>query len=316
MIPVEVSIGTLRLAGGRKRLVTLHDIRFLKRQEAELRQARDRLEERVEERTRDLVATNRRLVREIDEHRGTELALRQTQDELIQAAKMAALGQMSTGISHELNQPLAAIRSYADNARALIGKQRLEDADWNLEQIAGLTQRMAQISAQLKVFSRKTSGKLVAVALTPVMETMEKILAPQIREAGAEVIVDLPGVECYVCADMVKLEQVMVNLVGNALHAVEGQALRRITVTAEAEGETARVMIHDTGAGIAPQYLEAVFDPFFTTKEEGRGLGLGLSISRRIVEGMNGTLSAENDVDGGAVFLLTLPVCAAPPEGG
>lgn len=143
VIPVEVSIGTLRLAGGCKRLVTLHDIRFLKRQEAELRQARDRLEER----TRDLVATNRRLVREIDEHRGTELALRQTQDELIQAAKMAALGQMSTGISHELNQPLAAIRSYADNARALIGKQRLEDADWNLEQIAGLTQRMAQISA-------------------------------------------------------------------------------------------------------------------------------------------------------------------------
>jgi len=313
VIPIELSIGSLYLESGRKRIVTIHDISFLKKQETALRLAHDQLESRVDERTRDLMAINQRLVREIDEHRQTEEALRRTQDELIQAAKMAALGQMSTGISHELNQPLAAIRSYADNARALLDHDRIEDVRWNLAQISGLTERMAQISSQLKVFARKTSGRLVSVSFTAVMDTTVKILAPRTREAKAVIEVALPEEELYVLADMVQLEQVMVNLIGNALHAVESQAVRRVEVRACARGDEVRVTIRDTGPGIAPDHLQKVFDPFFTTKEKGRGLGLGLSISHRIVEGMKGSLSAGNDPDGGAIFTLSLPR-AKPPE--
>ncbi|MET0047508.1 MAG: ATP-binding protein [Sedimenticola sp.] len=314
LFPVEVSVGSLKLHDGRKRIATVHDISHAKRQEAELREAHDLLEARVTERTRDLSETNIRLKQEIEEHQRTEGMLRQTQDELIQAAKMAALGQMSTGISHELNQPLAAIRSYADNARALLDHQRKEDACWNLTQISELTERMAQISSQLKVFARKTKGRLVSVSLTAAMEHSLRILASRIKESRAEVVQQFPDAELFVMADMVQLEQVLINLIGNALQAVEPADERQVEIRAMSEGGSVVITIRDSGPGIAPDHLPRIFDPFFTTKEEGRGLGLGLSISHRIVESMNGELMANNYMDGGAIFTLTMPAAEAPLE--
>ncbi|OOZ37583.1 ATP-binding protein [Solemya velesiana gill symbiont] len=314
IFPVELSVGSLKLHDGRKRIATIHDISFAKRQEAELRQAHDLLEVRVAERTRDLSETNVRLIREIEEHQRTEAALRQAQDELIQAAKMAALGQMATGISHELNQPLAAIRSYADNARALIDHERKEDATWNLTQISELTERMAQISSQLKVFSRKTKGRLVSVSLTAAIDHSLGILASRIKETQAEILKQMPETELYVMADMVQLEQVLINLIGNALQAVEPQSERRVEIVAVSSDDSVAITIRDTGSGIAPDHLPRVFDPFFTTKEEGCGLGLGLSISHRIVESINGELMANNYMDGGAIFTLTLPSVETPEE--
>lgn len=279
--------------------------RIKERERFELR-AKQVLERRVKERTADLTAANVRLLREIEEHRRTDETLRQTQDELIQAAKMAALGQMSSGINHELNQPLAAIRSYADNARALLARDRQQEASWNLEQIGELTERMAKISRQLKVFSRKTSGQIVSVSLQAVIENALKIVGPQLNDTETELRRSLPEEEIYVMSDMVQLEQVLVNLITNAVHAVELQAERWIQIAVGTKAGKAIIEILDNGPGIEKANLERIFDPFFTTKSEDRGLGLGLSISYRIVEMMHGTLTAGNREQGGAVFTLQL----------
>lgn len=280
--------------------------RRLKERERYEQRAKRILEQRVKERTSDLTNANIRLLREIEEHRRTDETLRKTQDELIQAAKMAALGQMSSGINHELNQPLAAIRSYADNARAYLARDRKEEASWNLEQIAELTERMAKISRQLKVFSRKTTGQLVTVSLQAVIENALKIVGPQLKDTETEFRRFLPAEEVYVMADMVQLEQVLVNLISNAVHAVEQQSTRWIQLRVATDDNKASIQILDNGPGIAEENLERIFDPFFTTKSEERGLGLGLSISYRIVEMLHGSLTAGNQEKGGAIFTLRL----------
>ncbi|TVT59726.1 MAG: sensor histidine kinase [Sedimenticola thiotaurini] len=280
--------------------------RRLKERERYEKRAKRVLEQRVKERTADLTSANIRLLREIEEHRRTDETLRKTQDELIQAAKMAALGQLSSGINHELNQPLAAIRSYADNARAYLVRDRKDDASWNLEQIAELTERMATISRQLKVFSRKTTGQLVTVSLQAVIDNAMKIVGPQLKDTETDFRRIVPADDIYVQADMIQLEQVLVNLITNAVHAVEQQSERWIQLMVSTDNGKASIQILDNGPGIAFENLDQIFDPFFTTKSEDRGLGLGLSISYRIVEMMHGTLTADNHDSGGAVFTLLL----------
>ncbi len=255
------------------------------------------LECRVDQRTSDLTNANRLLRQEVEEHE-------RTRDELIQAAKLAALGQMSAGINHELNQPLAAMRTYADNARAYLTRENLEQVGWNLQQISELTGRMAQISGQLKVFSRKSSGQLMRVSLGACLEGAQRILRTRIEHAGISLLIDMPDEDLFVAADMVQLEQVLVNLIGNACDALTDAAIKRIQVTARRDGERVQVQVRDTGPGIPADHLAQVFDPFFTTSEGG--LGLGLSISHTIAQRLGGTLSAANATDGGAVFTLDL----------
>jgi len=255
------------------------------------------LERRVGQRTVDLTEANRRLRQEVEEHE-------RTRDELIQAAKLAALGQMSAGINHELNQPLTAMRTYADNARTYLERENLEQARWNLRQIGELTERMAQISGQLKVFSRKASGRLVRVSLSAGMDGARRIVRARIEQAGARLIVDLPPGDLFVAADPVQLEQVLVNLIGNACDVLKQRPVRRIDVGASQEGDLVRVCVRDSGPGIATENLGRIFDPFFTTSEGG--LGLGLSISHTIVQRLGGSLTVGNAAGGGAVFTLTL----------
>ncbi len=280
--------------------------RRIKERERFQRKSKQVLEARVRERTADLSASNLRLLKEIEERRRTDEALRQTQDELIQAAKMAVLGQMASGINHELNQPLAAIRSYADNAQALLSRERPDDANWNLQQISELTERMAKISRQLKVFSRKTSGQLVSVSLQAVVENALKIVGPNLKETETELNYKFLEQEVYVLADMVQLEQVLVNLINNAIHAVELQEKRKISLNLELRENHCLLTIHDNGPGIEEENLTQIFDPFFTTKSAEDGLGLGLSISFRIIEMMKGSLSARNHTNGGAIFTIKL----------
>ena len=262
-----------------------------------MQDALDELERRVGQRTVDLTEANRLLRQEVEEHE-------RTRDELIQAAKLAVLGQMSAGINHELNQPLTAMRTYADNARTYLDRDNLEQVAWNLQQISELTRRMAQISGQLKVFSRKASGQCIRVSLRACLEGAQRIVRTRLQQAQAELVLDLPADDLFVAADMVQLEQVLVNLIGNACDVLEGRPAKRIEVSAHQDADHVRLQVRDTGPGIAPENLERIFDPFFTTTESG--LGLGLSISHTIAQRLGGSLTAANASNGGAVFTLTL----------
>ncbi len=272
-----------------------------------LSQARDELEIRVEERTADLAKTNTRLTQEIEEHRRTEAILNQTQEELIQAAKLAGLGQMSTAISHELNQPLTAIRSYADNAQKFLDLNREQDVHWNLTQISDLTARMAKIIKQFKVFARKSSGQSIPVSFKSVLDGSLTILESQIRQGQVTVETDLPEEDLFVFGDMVRLEQVLVNLISNAVQAMLETSPRHLYIQASRDQDMVVVTLRDTGPGIKEEHLSQIFDPFFTTKETGQGLGLGLAISYQIIDGFKGSLKAINHSEGGAMFIVRLP---------
>ena len=261
-------------------------------------EAHRQLEQKVSARTLDLE-------NEIQQHRETAKTLHETRDELIQSAKLAMVGEMSASIGHELNNPLAAIRSYADNARQLLAKDRGEKVEENLERIAGLTERMARISTQLKFFSRRSSGRLERKNLSSVIQTAVEIASPQFREKHLRVDTQQVDPVFHAEVDAIQLEQVLINLISNAVHAIGEQDGGEISISTERDDGWVLIHVDDSGPGIDDKDLSRIFEPFFTTRESG--LGLGLSISARIVAGMNGKLSAKNLAEGGARFTISLP---------
>ncbi|MBF0277167.1 MAG: PAS domain S-box protein [SAR324 cluster bacterium] len=315
IFPIELSVAHMQGEKANQYILTVYDISERKSSEEALRQARDELEMRVQERTLDLSLTNERLTKEIEEHRRTEEILHQTQDELIHAAKLAGLGQMSTAISHELNQPLSAIRSYADNARSFLDHERKKEAHWNLSQISELTARMAQIIKQLKIFARKSPEQSIAVSLKAVCEDSLDLLESQINPEEIRIIKDFPEEELFVLGDLVRLEQVFVNLINNALQALPSGEESTLYLKAGLNKNKVTTTLRDTGSGIPNELLPKIFDPFFTTKESGQGLGLGLAVSYQIIDGLGGTIKADNHPEGGAIFTVELPH-AASREGG
>jgi two-component system C4-dicarboxylate transport sensor histidine kinase DctB len=268
--------------------------------------AREELERRVEERTADLETVNGQLELEIAERRATEQRLRQTQSDLVQAGKLAALGQMSAALSHEFNQPLAAVKAYADNAAVLIDRDRTAEARDNVSRISSLADRMATISRHLRNFARKPNQKLGPVPLAEVVADTLEIVGNRLKNAGATLSVDLGSVPPTVLAGSVRLQQVLVNLISNAADAVEGSGNRMIALSAYPDGGKVSIVIRDRGPGVPPAILDRIFDPFFSTKGVGNGLGLGLSISYNIVKDFGGSLSAANHPEGGAVFTIVL----------
>lgn len=272
-------------------------------------EAQAQLERRVIERTAELGTLNARLQDEVTERRATEAQLRATQTELVQAGKLAALGQMSAALSHEFNQPLAAARNFAENAETLIERGRIDEARGNLTRIQGLIDRMGELSRHLRNFARKPGSQLSDVPLAEAVDAALEILGWRLRAAGVELVRDLAPLT--VRAGPVRLQQVLVNILSNAMDAMEGGAAARITLQAREQQGIAVLSIADTGPGIPPALTERIFDPFFSTKGVGKGLGLGLSISFNIVHDFGGTLSAQNAEGGGAVFTLTLPLAAS-----
>ncbi|SDW93986.1 sensor histidine kinase [Roseicitreum antarcticum] len=278
------------------------------------RSAREDLERRVAERTAQLGAVNTALKGEVAERRATETVLRQTQADLIQAGKLAALGQMSAALSHEFNQPLAATRNYAENAQLLLDRGRVADARENVGRIVSLVDRMTRISRHLRNFARKPNAKLTEVELAPVIHAMQEIMAWRFEATGAELKLDLGPAPVRVVAGPVRLQQVLVNLVSNALDASEGAADRSLHLRAEVKGDMVRLILRDHGPGVSPGLGERIFDPFFSTKGVGKGLGLGLSISYNIMRDFGGGLSVRNHPGGGAEFTLTLRAASASLE--
>ncbi len=273
-----------------------------------LQKAHDELERKVDERTGDLSAANQLLQDEITERIRAERTLRAAQDELVQAGKLAVIGQLSAGIAHELNQPLAALRTLSGNGVRFLERGDLPTTRTNLERIAQLVDRMGLITSQLRTFARKSSGKLQPVALCQALENALALLEPRLRQAEAEIVRHCPLPEPWARCDANRLEQVLVNLIGNALDAMDGQLVPRIEIDCYGCDGQARLSVRDHGAGLAAEALAHLFEPFFTTKAAGVGLGLGLTISAGIVRDFGGTLSGANHPDGGAVFTLQIPL--------
>lgn len=271
------------------------------------KEATARLEDRVRERTSELMLTNRRLRASIAEREKAEGELRHAQEELIQASKLAALGQMSAGLSHELNQPLAAIRSYADNAGAYLDRDEPARVRKNLTGIGELTERMARIIRNLRTYARNEQTPVRPVLLAEALSGATSLLEARIRAVNAEVRIadEAPGV--LVMGGDVRLQQVFVNLLANALDAVETRASRDIEIGIAAPlDEEVVITVRDSGPGIDPAQIGSVFDPFYSTKEVGKGMGLGLSITFGIVELFGGRITAGNHPDGGALFTVIL----------
>lgn len=273
--------------------------------------AKDDLERQVALRTGQLRAANVALEEEVTERRATEAQLRKTQSELVQAGKLAALGQMSAALSHEFNQPLGAARNYAENAQLLLEQDRREEAQGNITRILGMIDRLTRISRHLRNFARKPNQQLRPVALAESITEAQELLGWRLRKTGVTLDIDLGATPLQVVAGPVRLQQVLVNLISNAIDAVEGLDDKRLHLRAQAVGARVQISLRDHGPGVADGLQARIFDPFFSTKEVGKGLGLGLSISYNIMRDFGGSLSVENHPQGGAVFTMDLQAAAS-----
>jgi two-component system C4-dicarboxylate transport sensor histidine kinase DctB len=264
----------------------------------------DELERKVEVRTFDLSSANERLRVEIAERRRAEEALKSTMEELVQAGKMAALGQMSAGVTHELNQPLVALHTLSDNAIVFLERGQVDEVQGNLRLIAQLVTRMGKITAQLKKFARKAPAEMGPVEVECVISDALSLFEPRLRAEGVKVVTQV-DLEAIARCDANRLEQVFVNLYSNACDAMASCSDRVLSTLVSKEGETIQILVRDTGGGIPAQVLRRLFEPFNTTKQQGVGLGLGLTISAAIVREFGGSLKARN-VAGGAEFAIEL----------
>ncbi|MGJ7514782.1 sensor histidine kinase [Pseudomonas baetica] len=254
---------------------------------AKLRQrSREELEQLVEARTREL---------------------RTAQDSLVQSAKLAALGQMSAALAHEINQPLTAQRMQLATLRLLLDHGRVDEAYKALKPVDDMLTRMAALTGHLKTFARKSpSGLRERLDLATVIDQSLQLLDTRLRDEQVSTVLHLTR-PAWVRGDAIRLEQVLINLLRNALDAMQDKPCKRLEIRLEAEEQSWRLSVIDNGSGIAEEDLPKVFDPFFTTKPVGDGLGIGLAVSFAIVHESGGRLTADNHANG-AVFTLILPI--------
>ncbi len=263
----------------------------------------ERLEEMVKARTADLG-------REVEARTLAEAELRAAQEHLIHAEKMAALGRMSTAIVHEISQPLAAMEATLAATGTSLGtanKPALE----RLERARGLIRRMQRTTKHLKSFGRKESGQLSLIDLMPVVHSAMELVLPRARAVGVVPSFEHPADPVTVLAGAVRMEQVVVNLLLNALDAVEGISDARIVIRLDMADGHALLEVSDTGTGIASDILPRIAEPFFSTKEGGEGLGLGLSISRAILSEFGGAMQIQSQEGEGTKIMVTLPLADA-----
>jgi len=292
-----------------QRLRTLERRSHEEEQRRMLEAANEALEQRVRDRTRELQEANAKLLLEIEDRKEVEEKLRHARKEVIHTAKLAAIGQMATGINHELSQPLAAIRAYGDNGRAFLDKGRLEEARENFLRIVELTERMAGIGAQLRIFSRKSQGEVTCLPLRPVVDGALEVLHPLLQRTRITPEIRLAPEQLCVRANSLLLQQALVNLMSNSLHALEERENAHLLLLAEGDGHRVRIRVCDNGPGIPSRERERVFEPFYTTKPAGQGLGLGLTITRRIIEDMGGTIRI-TERGQSTCLEISLPGCA------
>lgn len=253
----------------------------------------------------ELRQLNARLQREIAEREKAQKDLAVAEQTLAQSSKLAALGEMSAAVSHELNQPLAAMKTYLAGARLLLQRKRPDEALSSFQRIDDLIERMGAITRQLKSYARKGGEAFEAVDMRQCVSSALAMMEPQLKLRVVKINRSLPRQPVMVLVDRLRLEQVLINLLRNALDATKDVAQPEIDLILSA-GETATLTVRDNGRGI--EDLENLFEPFYTTKAPGEGVGLGLAISSSIVADLGGRLTARNSDEGGAVFDLQLPI--------
>jgi two-component system C4-dicarboxylate transport sensor histidine kinase DctB len=253
----------------------------------------------------ELRALNRRLQREIAEREKVEKTLQVAEQTIAQSSKLAALGEMSAAVSHELNQPLAAMKTYLAGARLLLQRERPDEALSSFQRIDDLLGRMGAITRQLKSYARKGGEAFEPVDTRAAVSTALALMEPQLKTRAVNIIRTLPNEPVMILGDRLRLEQVIINLLRNALDATKSAANPTVEILLAA-GDTVSIQIRDNGEGI--ENLDELFEPFYTTKQPGDGVGLGLAISSGIVNDLGGRLTARNAVDGGAIFEVQLPI--------
>ena len=253
----------------------------------------------------DLRQLNIRLQREISERKKVEKNLEVAEQTLAQSSKLAALGEMSAAVSHELSQPLAAMKTYLAGAKLLLQRKRLEEALSSFQRIDDLIGRMSAITRQLKSYARKGGEELVPVDVRMAVNGALEIMEPQLKSRQISLSKTMPSAPVIILGDQLRLEQVVVNLLRNALDAISAVPTPEIELLLLG-GETASLTVRDNGEGISD--LDDLFEPFFTTKKPGDGVGLGLAISSGIITDLGGRLVARNSEATGAVFEVTLPI--------
>ncbi|MDP2504110.1 MULTISPECIES: ATP-binding protein [unclassified Oceanobacter] len=262
------------------------------------------LERRVSSLTSELTESNTELQQLVAHYQRTQSELEATQDQLIQTAKLAVLGELSAGINHELNQPLLALQTYAENSQKLLARERFGLVADNLHEILQITDSMHAIVSRFKVFARRSPPDPRLVDVNEIISAALMIMKPLLRKAGVGIGVELPPNGQMILCEPVQIQQVLINLLTNASEAMEGIDDARVLVRVEDCDGQIRILVIDNGPGIAKELQSKIFQPFFTTKS--KGLGIGLALSRRILETLSGSLVAESDTHGGTVFVMTL----------
>jgi two-component system C4-dicarboxylate transport sensor histidine kinase DctB len=307
LLPVEAAIAAsireLRLiaAIGLLAVLAVAALWIRRRQVAQMaivreQRAREDLERRVEARTRDLRQARDKLQAEINNHEVTESRLQAVQQDLIQANRLAILGQVAAGVAHEINQPVATIRAYADNAKVFLERQQTEPLKENLDLIARLTERIGAITDDLKALARRGRSGAEPVRLGEVLEGALMLLKTRFTGPLEQVTISASSKDFVVLGNRLRLEQVFINLLQNALEAVEGQAEGRVMISAEPQEDEVAIHVEDNGTGIAPTVLASLFQPFNSSKE--KGLGLGLVICKDIVGDYGGRLNVDTGGSG------------------
>lgn len=275
---------------------------------AALERANTELEQRISERTRALTVTNADLQHTVIRLQDTERILRETQNQAVQAGRLAVLGQMAIGITHEISQPLTAMSTLTDNSVSLLGLGRLGDIHENLKMIGDLTQRMGRITSQLKTFARRDPVHLTSVPVLAALNNALMLVDPLRKQAKVDVQLEPFDPLACVSADSTRLEQVLVNLLRNSIEASEHSTAKRVEVRVAIHRTRIRITVRDHGPGLDDEVQAHLFEPFFTTKPPGKGLGLGLAISHVIIENLGGELTATNAAEGGAEFIVELNI--------
>ena len=261
----------------------------------------------------ELRALNARLQREIAEREKVERTLQVAEQSLAQSSKLAVLGEMSAAVSHELNQPLAAMKTYLAGARLLLQRKRAEEALASFQRIDDLIDRMGAITRQLKSYARKGSDAFEPFDARAAISSALAMMEPQLKTRKVTITRTIPSSPVKIMGDRLRLEQVLINLLRNALDATKATKEPAVEIIL-AQGDVVSLTVRDNGPGI--EDLDALFEPFYTTKGAGDGVGLGLAISSGIVNDMGGRLTAHNAPSGGAVFEISLPALQTMMQSG